>query len=81
MPNTKNTSYTNSSAVKADDALNVVIRFIDVFGQWCICHAESYQNAFRASVKGFKTRSEAVSFAEKSGCTVVFHDFDQLQAG
>lgn len=57
----------------------VVIRWIDIFNKWYICHAKSYQNAFRKDVNGFDTRGEAVIFAENHDCNVVFYDTDPLQ--
>lgn len=57
--------------------MRVVIRFIQ--DAWCIAHAKSYQNAFGREVNSFKTRKDAVEFAESNGCTVEYHEFDQLQ--
>lgn len=57
----------------------VVIRFIEVFCLYYICHAGSYQNAFRSSVNGFATRAEAERFAAEQNCTVERHDHDPLQ--
>lgn len=55
----------------------VVIRWFGEF--WAICHAKSYQNAFRNSVNRFNTRGEAVEFAENHDCTVEKHGHDRLQ--
>jgi hypothetical protein len=55
--------------------VKVVIRYIQ--NSWWIAHAGSYQNAFR---KSFKTRAEALVFAEKYGCRVVYYEYDQLQS-
>ena len=57
----------------------VVIRFVDVFSKWFICHEKSYQNAFRKEGGRFETRKEAVQFAENNNCVVVFHEKDQCQ--
>ena len=59
--------------------ITVVIRWFDIFGSWGICHANSYQNAFRSSVNDFKQREDAVSFAENNSCVVVQHSYDDLQ--
>lgn len=56
----------------------VVIRFHS--GKFYICHAKSYQNAFRSSVNGFDTREEAEEFAENHDCEVHWHDYDILQS-
>lgn len=57
----------------------VVIRCLDIFGKWYICHANSYQSAFGCKVNGFCARGDAVEFAEKHDCEVVFHEHDSLQ--
>lgn len=59
----------------------VVARYIDSLGNWWLCHARSYQNAFGSAVNGFPTREAAQSFAESNGCVFTFHEFDQLQKG
>lgn len=56
----------------------VVIRWFGNY--WGICHAKSYQNAFRASTNKFENREDAVKFAENNDCVVVFHDYNRLQA-
>ncbi|EGG93545.1 hypothetical protein IMCC1989_1087 [gamma proteobacterium IMCC1989] len=58
-------------------SVEVVIRFVQ--NKWWISHAKSYQNAFGRNVNGFEYREDAVEFAQKNDCTVVFHNFDQLQ--
>jgi hypothetical protein len=56
----------------------VVIRYIQT--KWRIAHAGSYQNAFSNSINGFKTREDAVEFAENHDCEVFYHEHDQLSA-
>lgn len=67
------------SCMDYERAPPVVIRFEE--GAWRICHANSsyYQHAFKSKVNKFKTRAEAVEFAEFNDCCVVFHDSDPLQ--
>jgi len=48
-------------------------------GYWSLCHANSYQNAFRATVNKFNTRGDAVKFASENGFKVVKHSHDILQ--
>jgi len=55
----------------------VVIRWVG--NHWGICHAKSYQNAFRNSINNFSTRADAVRFSEANGCTVERHSYDRLQ--
>ena len=55
----------------------VVVRWFGDF--WAICHARSYQNAFRNRYNQFKTRGEAVEFAEDNDCVVEKHGHDALQ--
>lgn len=57
----------------------VVLRFIDIYDKWYICHAGSYQNAFRSNLNGFEDRQDAVKFAERNSCQVVHYLHDQLQ--
>jgi len=57
----------------------VVIRSIDLDNKWCICHAKSYQSAFRKEINSFDTHSEAFDFAENNGCTVICQEYDKLQ--
>ncbi|MGF6604608.1 hypothetical protein P3T23_009364 [Paraburkholderia sp. GAS448] len=69
----------------ADDAsaqreVPVVARYVDMDRKWYLCHAASYQNAFRKEVNGFGTRGEAVRFAEQAGCAIEYHECDQLHA-
>lgn len=59
--------------------MKVVVRWIHLFSKWYICHAASYQNAFRAESNGYAEREDAVNFARQRGCEVVFHEHDQLQ--
>lgn len=63
-----------------NNKIPVVIRYSDMTNTWGICHAKSYQNAFRNSINKFESRQEAAKFAEDNGCDVRFNDFDQLQA-
>ena len=66
-------------AMDADERrdIPVVVRW---FGDhWGICHARSYQNAFRNTVNSFKTRGDAVEFAEDHDCVVEKHGHDRLQ--
>jgi hypothetical protein len=47
------------------------------FGEyWSLCHAKSYKNAFHKSVNHFKTRGDAVEFAEDHDCTVEKHSYN-----
>lgn len=55
----------------------VVARWFGDF--WAICHAKTYQNAFRNNINHFNTRGEAVEFAENHGCIVEKHSYDRLQ--
>ncbi len=57
----------------------LVIRWQPQFGQWYLCHATSYQNAFGKEVNGFNTRGEAAEFARKQGFEIEKHEHDQLQ--
>ena len=55
----------------------VVIRFIEIFNKWHICHAKSYQSAFRF---GFITHDDAITYCEQNGTVeVVYHSYDKLQ--
>ncbi len=64
-------------------ATNVIIKHFPALGyrraHWSICHAQSYQNAFRQSVNMFTSRDKAVEFAESHGCVVQLHLDDALQ--
>jgi len=57
----------------------LVVRWIPQFSRWYLCHAETYQNAFGGGVNGFKTRGEAVEFAESEGFEIEKHEDDRLQ--
>lgn len=60
--------------------MDVVIRYIDTFNRWYICHRKSYQNAFRKSDGNeFESRAEAVAFAQSKDCKVFYDENDQLQ--
>lgn len=59
--------------------MKVVIRYFEILGDYGICHAASYQNAFGSAVNSFGTRAEAVEFATAHGCVVEVHDTDSLQ--
>lgn len=61
-------------------AVPVVVRYLEVLGKYYICHACSYQNAFRSALEGFDTREQAEEYARAQGCTVERHRDDQLQA-
>lgn len=61
------------------NGMKVVIRWIPTFCRWYICHAASYQNAFRKGANGYTTREDAANFARQQGCEVEFHEHDQLQ--
>lgn len=74
---THDTKYRTKS--NKDCEIFVVVRYFSGEGKWFICHAKSYQNAFRKGVNGFKTRDNAVRFAENNKCQVTWHYFDILQ--
>lgn len=59
--------------------IKVVIRYFDFSDDWSICHAKSYQNAFRSSINSFATREDAAKFAKQNGCIVEYHEHDPLQ--
>lgn len=46
-------------------------KYFDIFGCWCLVHAESHQNAFGSKVNSFQSKEEAVQFAEKEGFAVI----------
>lgn len=56
--------------------MKVVVRLFPQDNRWHLAHEKSYQCAFKPY---FKTRAEAVKFAEENGCEVVKHSHDQLQ--
>lgn len=57
----------------------LVARYSPLFQLWYLCHALSYQNAYRSDVNGFKTRQEAVDFAAKEGHEIEHHEYDRQQ--
>lgn len=75
--NTRANGFSGKSSEGND--MKVVVRRIPIFGKWYICHAASYQNAFREAFNGYADREDAANFARQQGCKVVFHEHDQLQ--
>ena len=67
------------SGATPQNGTRVAIRFIPQTGKWHICHAKSYQNAFRSSSNGFATRDDAAIFATQQNCIIELHQHDQLQ--
>lgn len=57
--------------------MKLVIRYQAIFRKWYLCHADTYQGAFRP---GFETREQAKAFATDKGCQIVYHPKDRLQA-
>lgn len=57
----------------------LVARYSGSCRLWYLCHARSYQNAYRSGVNGFKSRQEAIVFAEKEGHELEYHEYDPQQ--
>lgn len=66
-------------AIIVEQKTPVVIRWMPQFSLWYICHAQTYQSAFRASLNGFSDRSDAELFAQRNNCSVELHNSDKLQ--
>lgn len=75
---TRTNGFPGRSADKGN-GMKVVVRWIPVLGRWYICHAATYQNAYRKESNGYATRTLAIQFARQQGCEVEFHERDQLQ--
>lgn len=58
----------NPNAWALHELIPVVVKFFPVLNHYGICHAESHQNAFRAS---FDTEQDAIDHAINHGCTVI----------
>lgn len=77
--NTRANGFYGKSSSEGN-GMKVVIRWSPLFRKWYICHAASYQNAFRNESNGYADREDAADFARQQGCEVVFYEYDQLQS-
>ena len=72
---------TNKKVEKMIDTKNYTFVIREFNEKWHICHAESYQSAFKSRVNQFNTIGDAVLFIKNNApnSSVVFHNKDQLQ--